>query len=260
MNAIQELLRTFAAILIEEGSYFAAVAISTVVFWKYRYRIWGWLLRNLGRTKGAGTKKSASAKPTTPRQEDMSRVSPPKPRHSDHALQEEAVADEVRLERIMAHLRDQSALAPLIDFDTTRLKREVLIPLHEYLFRLANTDIKPTVVVFNCVCRMRGRTSKGKDWHRWNDKRIFDQVPERMINLKVDYELRLSVSKSREGESHNVEVTGWFVGDDSGSWKIMTGWSHTERQEHEVQMYNWYDLKQRISKLVADLLDNLVDQ
>lgn len=257
MNAIQEILRTIVAILIEEGWYVTAIFISIVLLWRYRHRIKGWL-RNLRPAKKVDTREPTPMKPPTPPQENTSVASPPTQVRSDPILQEEVIADETRLERIMEQLRDQSPLTPLTDFGTSRLKREVLTPLHDYLSRLVNNETPSAAIVFSYTFHATGRTTEGKDWDLWNKEKLLEQLPDRLINLNISYNLTISVSNSREGESRDVRIAGWFVGDDDGIWKVRVMFS--KHENYEVQMYNWYELKQRISKVVADFLDNFVKQ
>ncbi len=260
MNAIPELFRIFMAILIEERLYIflGIVVLLTIAFvlWKYRYIIGGWL-QNLGRAKEA-----APAKPAASARENTSQTSQSPPRHSRAKSSEVAVSDEVRVQRAIARLQNQSSLEPMVTFNTKRLKQEVVRPLLEYLSDL-ETKLPSTMISCGCFLHVKGKTSDGKSWNGWHSEKILEEMPSELVNLEVDGHLFMEVSNSREQESDRVTFKGWFVGDDKGSWKISSRRlrydSPAQDREYEVSMYDWYQLKQRISKIVANFLEGLTD-
>ena len=290
MHAIQELFRTIAAILIEEGSYFAAVAISTVVFWKYRYRIKAWLHRgrcrwrqHFNRPKEADPENDAriaveigsiaaelgtAAEPTMaepmkaaePTQERTSEVPKLLPKHSGPECNEAIVPDEVRLQRAISHLQDQSSLEPNATFHTMRLKQEVVAPLLEYLSDLTSKSMTSTAISCKCIVQMEDKTSAGERWTCWSSSRILQEIPSELANLRIVGKLTVENSESMENESDMIEFKGWFIGDGDGSWQ-MCRLSQLLRSgqsaRHEVPMYDWYGLKQGVSGLVADFLEGL---
>ena len=242
------------AILIEEGLYYAPVALIFIgIAWKYRPRIKGWL-QNLGDAKAVDSSKAAEPEADKSTQVHTPQV-PKSLRHSQVGNSDTAVPDEVRLQRAIARLQDQSSLEPILH--TKRLKQEVIQPLLEYLSDIENKKIAS--ISCRCILRVSAKTTDGKEWTCMDFSQMLNELPSKVVNLEIDGTLTVENSNSVEHESDVMKLTGWFIGDGDGSWKVLSVSQAVSGKGkwHEVPMYDWYQLKQRISKLVADFLESV---
>lgn len=263
MNAIYELFRTLVAIFIEEGWYVLAalVVIAVITTVVYRHSIKGWL-RNLRRLRDTSPKEEAtSTRAAASPQDDASQTtqSPP-PSHSEAESDEVPVPEEVRLQRTMACFENQSTQPPMVAFKTTRLKQEVLKLLLDYLSDLKDPKKTPVKFSFKYAFMMQGVTGDGKSWTCIGLERALDDLPHDLLSLEIDGRLIIEVATTKRKENDIVKIRGWFVGD-RGHWTVygMESWFE-KNEKYEVPMYDWYQLKQRISKIVADFLDLFTDQ
>ena len=264
MNAIYELFRTLVAIFIEEGWYVLAalVVIAVITTVVYRHTVKGWL-RNLRRLmRDTSPKEEATATiAAASAQDDATQTTQSPPSHSGAESDEVPVPDEVRLQKNIALLENQSTQQPVVAFKTTRLKQEVLKLLLDYLSDLKTPKRPPFKVTFEYTFMMKGVTGDGKNWTCMSLERALDDLPHDLLNLKIDGSLRIVVSTTEKQDRDGVNIEGWFVGDGAGHWTIYGKKSWIEKDEkYEVPMYNWYQLKQRISKILADFLDLFTDQ
>ena len=263
MNAIYELFRTLVAIFIEEGWYVPAVLIVTAVITivVYRHTIKGWL-PNLRRLRDTSPKEEAtSTRAAASAQDDASQTtqsSPPS--HSGAESDEVSVPEEVRLQRTIARFENQSTQRPMVAFKTTRLKQEVLKLLLDYLSGLKDPKKASFKFSFEYSFMIQGVTGDGKSWTCIGLERALDYLPHDLLSLEIDGKLIMEVPTTKKQETEIVIIKGWFV-EDRGHWTIYGMQSRFEKNEkYEVPMYDWYQLKQRISKIVADFFDQFTDQ
>ena len=269
MNAVQELLRTLGAISIEEGLYIVAFTIGILValypYSKKRLRrLYGYVSKQRWRRNLDRMGNTPGMRDVTPQkmvansaQKNGSKIPPP--RRSGVKSPEEAISHEIRLRQTIARLQDQSSLEPMATFDTLRLKQEVIKPLREFLSELENIKMAGTAIDCQCHLRMEGRTRDGRTWTGLSVK----EMPVELVNSKVDGFLQMKVSDSREQVSVMIEFGGWFVGDSDGCWKVSggnRGYGFGKEEKYEVPMYDWYQLKEKISKLANDFLEGIADR
>ena len=148
----------------------------------------------------------------------------------------------------------------MVAFNTTRLKQEVLKLLLDYLSGLTDPKKASSKFSFKYYFRIQGVTGDGKSWTCIDLEGALDDLPHDLISLEMDGKLMLEVPTTKKQENEIVIIEGWFV-EDRGHWTIYGMQSRFEKNEkYEVLMYDWYQLKQRISKIVADFLDPFTDQ
>ena len=66
------------------------------------------------------------------------------------------------------------------------------------------------------------------------------------------------LAKDMERKYDSVRVEGRFIGENEGRWKVMN--NMMQEVGPDIEMYNWYGLKQRVSELINEIIAEFFDR
>ena len=262
MNSIRELLKMAGAVLVEEGWYLLAFTLIPIGVWAYRKIRRHWYPtvspgEDLAADIVLSPRKSPDTAPSLARAKEPDLGSQQRSQSLPSQGSQELIP-EVRLRHRIARLHDEALSDPPVPFETDRLKNEVLAPLCEYLSDLQQSLALPTVRC-SLLVEGSGTSASGEtrvDFH--NCERLIDDVPTEALRLEFSFILTFKVLKDLKPKYEAIEVDGRFAGDGQGSW-VARRRASRHRPDRDIAMYDWYQLKQRVSSLADDILADFLD-
>ena len=257
MNPAVEFMRMLGAILIEQGWYRLAIELVMIAVIITQYRKMrskkpstSWRIRE--RLFGILGKSPAKATPRS--QEDDSThtaASAMEPSSPNEQLQGEHIP-EVRLKKTVARIQSRSSFEPSTAFSTDRLRSEVLSPMYAYLGDLERSLSSPSIecsVSFKCSARL----SNGQMWrYSGNETRRLDQLPKEAMEIDFSVDISFRLSKEMAKDFSAIDVVGRFIGENKGRWRVRN--IDYINVGQDLEMYNWYGLRQRISDVIDTVL------
>ena len=94
------------------------------------------------------------------------------------------------------------------------------------------------------------------DFH--DSERLIDDVPNEALRLELSFILTFKLLRGMKQKYEAIEVDGRFAGDGDGVW-IARRRASRHRPDRDIAMYDWYQLKQRVSSLADGILADFLD-
>ena len=281
MSSFRELLRVLGAVFIEEGWYYLAlvlvpIAVPAAAIWVYRKirrskhptthpdKDFPLSVTRMPKLLWRVTSLESRAVNTTHSTLDGESRPSYQSTEGDQPLPNQntqgGLIPEIRLEHTIARLQDMALSDPPVPFRSDRLKSEVLKPMYQYLTEL--TQRLSTLPMLTCrlVLEGSGTAANGEPWQEfYGDKTFIDEVPKQALRLDITFRLSFKLMRGLKQEYKTIYVKGHFASDYQGSWVVGGQRTSAATHDRELYMYNWFELKQRISNIVEGVLVGLLE-